>query len=827
MLKTLDIPSATSRNHAFFSWVRILIQLGLITLVISFFGIEADLGLPTFWYLLMGSFAINLLTPIQHRPAVLFFSFAAILAMFMHWTGAVKVLAAGFFLMGLCHLPVSLGWRKLLVFLSGIVLMLMVLDYLPSPFGEHQLRVVTTIFMFRVILYLYELNYEKEPVTIWRRLNYFFLSPNIIFPLFPIVDYKTFNRSYYDEEAVKIYQKGADLILVSICCLLIYRGVYQFGIPNLRDVTGLGGVLHYMISTYLTVIRLVGLLSLSVGMLRLFGFNLPKIFNHMFLATSLVDLFRRINIYWRDFLTKVIYYPIYFRLRKIAPASAVTISVMITYFFTWFFHVYQWFWVLGSDPLRENSFIFWGVFGVVATVNSLSNQVGAKSELVPNITYSFIYIGKVLSTFLLMSMLYSMWVSPSFDAWLKLLVIGLMDTTEHWLILGVWLLALWLLISIIHHLFLRYSNTENLLDNLQKLVGPGLTVGLFVFTLSFYTLQHKNSEVLIFIENIGLNDKDDLDEFAGYYDEILSVKPDVASRLWGFERNDQETGVERLADTKVNRPVQTVMLNEFIPHSQGTFKGKKISINKWGFRDRNYSLEPEPKTIRIAIVGSSPSMGAGVSDEEVFEQLVEDRLNANYGSDSLRFEILNFAKSSIGIYHHAYLLETKIHQFKPDYILNIEHCRPFLGYMRKLKRIVDAKVPMYHELDSVVTHTPIPTEDMGTDADKEKYGKVLAGWGFKHFVQLSVKYDIQPIWVFVPPISKTNFLAEYLNLAKAAGYKDIINLESIFDNYHQKLLQVGKSDRHPNVLGHRLIADGLYIALVEYFDLSLSEEVQQ
>ena len=34
-----------------------------------------------------------------------------------------------------------------------------------------------------------------------RTLSYFFMLPNACFPLFPVIDYKTFRRNYYDEDA--------------------------------------------------------------------------------------------------------------------------------------------------------------------------------------------------------------------------------------------------------------------------------------------------------------------------------------------------------------------------------------------------------------------------------------------------------------------------------------------------------------------------------------------------------------------------------------------------------------------------------------------------
>ena len=58
------------------------------------------------------------------------------------------------------------------------------------------------------------------------RSAYFFMLPNVCFPLFPVVDYKTFRRTYYDDDAHRIYQTGIDWMVRGVIHLLLYRFVY-------------------------------------------------------------------------------------------------------------------------------------------------------------------------------------------------------------------------------------------------------------------------------------------------------------------------------------------------------------------------------------------------------------------------------------------------------------------------------------------------------------------------------------------------------------------------------------------------------------------------
>ena len=56
------------------------------------------------------------------------------------------------------------------------------------------------MFMFRLLVYLYDVKYNAATFSPSRAAGYFFMIPNACFPLFPIVDYKTFQRCWYRED---------------------------------------------------------------------------------------------------------------------------------------------------------------------------------------------------------------------------------------------------------------------------------------------------------------------------------------------------------------------------------------------------------------------------------------------------------------------------------------------------------------------------------------------------------------------------------------------------------------------------------------------------
>lgn len=53
-----------------------------------------------------------------------------------------------------------------------------------------------------------------------------------------------------------------------------------------------------------------------IGFMNLFGYDLPETHRKYLLAHSLTDFWRRINIYGKDFMVKMVYFPVYFRLRR-------------------------------------------------------------------------------------------------------------------------------------------------------------------------------------------------------------------------------------------------------------------------------------------------------------------------------------------------------------------------------------------------------------------------------------------------------------------------------------------------------------------------------
>ena len=128
------------------------------------------------------------------------------------------------------------------------------------------------MFMFRLVVYLYDIRHEKASLS--RSISYFFMLPNVCFPMFPVVDYKGFRRTYYDADEHQIYQTGVDWMVRGIIHLILYRVIYYYLTISSGRSHRPGHASRSISSpTFLLYLRISGDFHLITGMLHLFGFQ--------------------------------------------------------------------------------------------------------------------------------------------------------------------------------------------------------------------------------------------------------------------------------------------------------------------------------------------------------------------------------------------------------------------------------------------------------------------------------------------------------------------------------------------------------------------------
>ncbi len=810
-------------------FLGVLFQLGLLVLIIQQFHIENQAFYHNLSLLILFGFIIHYFLPAQYRLAYfLFISLAAILGVFGLAAG-LPLIAIGFGLIAICHLPIPFFARALLLLATGTVLALMHLGTISTSLSGAIWPVLASLFMFRLIAYMYDLKHKKVESNVTRTLAYFFLLPNIVFLLFPIVDYSNFRRTYYNEEEHQIYQTGVSWMLRGIFQLIVYRFVNYYLVISPQNISNAGDLVQYLVPNLMLLLRITGQFHLAIGILHLFGFNLPATNNRYFLASGFTDFWRRANIYWKDFMVKVFYYPTYFRLRNLSETNRLIVSTLFAFFITWILHFYQWFWLRGSLLLTTPDILFWVFFALLVLSNSLYETKYGRKRSLGNRTFSFrqaalASLGTV-ATFTTITVLWSLWTSPSVADFLSLYAVlgeplgGIGNLTPLFLVVG----------SLVGAKF--YTEYMDVKASAKRLAKPvfyktALATGtalLAVFALGnplvHQQLNGRPQEVLADLTQARLSDREAELLLRGYYEDLTNINS-FNTELWDLYTK-RPTDWPLLQSTELARVTDDFYGVDLNPNASIIFHGARFSVNSWGMRDQHYELTPAPGTYRIALLGPSFVMGSGVADNETFEALIEKQANLqNDYSKYQKYEVLNFGVAGHSILQELLILEERALAFSPDAVFLVSHQHEEEIAVRNLASLRQwgAELP-YDYLDELMERAGI-TPDM-TEVEAERrlkpYARELVIWSYDRIVAASQEAGAVPVWIFLPTleISTTESYAEELKtLANEAGFVTI-NLVDLYQGQDLEALIVAAWDRHPNARAHQLIAERLYNALQE------------
>ncbi|MGD0271573.1 MAG: hypothetical protein ABSB14_21065, partial [Candidatus Sulfotelmatobacter sp.] len=300
-----EVHSASDLKRFIVLSVEVLLLLGVFRLY--------HLETPAFFRMsciVCGAFLIHYWIPFRFKEP--FFVTVSMASAFylLEPLVATLLIATGLALFLILRGPVALRWRVLTV--AAIFAALMYGRATGSfriPVSFY--TVFAAIFMFRIVIYMYDLAHATEPPRLLPFLSYFFLLPNYYFMLFPVIDFQTMRRGYYQRDIHDVAQQGIHWMTRGAVQLMLYRLIIYFNDPYLPDrVTSLHALLTTMVLTYLLYLNVSGTFHQVVGMLHLFGYDLPETNHNYLLASSFTDFWRRTNIYWKDFMVKIVYYPV-------------------------------------------------------------------------------------------------------------------------------------------------------------------------------------------------------------------------------------------------------------------------------------------------------------------------------------------------------------------------------------------------------------------------------------------------------------------------------------------------------------------------------------
>lgn len=806
-----------------FKFLTIAVQLGLLLVIMRTCYLEHNAFYEKVMPLVFSGFLIHHLLP---RPYRLVFFILLSLAAFISVLGfadSAWLIGLSLLLIGICHLPIAFAARVAILLVAAGALTAARFGYLPVPWTKAVWPILASMLMFRLIIYLYDLKHNQVPsggTGFTYTLSYFFLLPNIAFPLFPVVDYSTFCQTYYDDEEYRIYQTGIKWMFWGVVHLLIYRYINYYWIIGPEKVHDTGTLVQYLVSNYALIIRISGQFHLIIGILHLFGFNLLRIMDRYFLSTGFTDYWRRVNVYWKEFIQKLFFYPAYCRMRKAGNMAKLVVATSFGFLVTWFFHAYQWFWIRSAFLLSLPDILFWLGIGLLVLANSIyETKYGRKRVLVKGKATLQEIASKTLraaGVFVVMSLLWSLWISPSVSEWIDLIANAKTSLPDL-------AMALLLVIAVIGSAMLVNEKWSA-----RSTAAPKPRLAFFRFAMPTaagiwllyllaqpaysFRLGAPASDLIAELKMDRLNDRDAVLLERGYYEQLYNV-PSFNSQLWELYAKKPDDW-KPLTETEAVRLTDDLMKYEIVPSYEGSLLDVPFKTNRWGMRDDDYEQTPPPNTYRIALLGASVIMGSGVVHEETFEHLLEQRLNREHAKVKYdKYEILNFSVGGYHIIQEMMLLENKVLAFQPNAIFCFAHTRDENRTADYLGEIADLPIP-YSELREIMQRAGLTKKTKHKRALQllEPFKYEIMSWAYSRMVQICRERNILPIWVCLPSATGRNdsvYATELIRVATEAGFI-VLNMTDVYDSGKGAYLQVAPWDTHPNAKGHRLIANRLY-----------------
>lgn len=798
-------------------------QLGLLLLIFRQFQLESKAFLRLA-ILAFGGFAVHYYLPMRLRlPFFVVLSLSGIAIVFGLVDGAWLVLL-GLILIGICHLPISFSLRVMLLAATGAALAVLRVDWLPYPWSYAIWPILGSMFMFRLMVYMFDLRHNNAPFSPSRTLAYFFLLPNTCFPLFPVVDYKTFHRTYYDSNEYRIYQTGVDWMLRGVTHLVLYRVIYYYGMLSPSEVVNRADLFQYLASNFLIYLRVSGQFHLIVGMLHLFGFNLLETNHRYLLASSFTDLWRRINIYWKDFMMKIFYYPTYFKLRSLGVVKAMVISTLFIFLLTWLLHSYQWFWLRGTFPVVWQDILFWGILAVLVVSTSLYEvQFGRRRQLgeVSWTVRSFAY--RALTTvgvFMTLCVLWSIWTAESLQSWLALWDALGQPTTMESTAMPTVLVAAIVLVTIGPGGGGPSRGTTGILAK-RTAATIVLAIGLAAIGIPavYRNFGPTTATVINTLRSDQLSRLDQAAMQRGYYEDLMRVNT-FNSQLWEVYSNKPLRWLD-VKGTGLKRFTGDFQQYDYLPSTQSNTQLGLLQTNRWGMRDQDYDLAPATGTYRIAMLGASNVVGWGVTEEESFQALLETRLNRDIrDSDQYRkFDVLNFGIEGYTPPQQVKVLE-RAAAFQPDAVFYIATGRELSRSVEYIAQIVTDGIEIpFDAVKQIVNDAGVSQTMSVIQASRAlaPHGTEIAGWIYAEIAGRCKELGIKPVWVFMPQVTLGSWQVETapaIELAEKAGF-DILDLSDVFEGLDVDEIRLAEWDDHPNAKGHSLLTDRLYELMTE------------
>src|SRR5438477_118931 len=199
------------------------------------------------------------------------------------------------------------------------------------------------------------------------------------------------------------------------------------------------------------------------------------------------------------------------------------------------------------------------------------------------------------------------------------------------------------------------------------------------------------------------------------------------------------------------------LMGEIVPSVSTILEGSPVTSNHLSMRDREYDKIKPTNTYRVVLSGSSHEVGAGVADDQTFENLVEDRLNrqlpdARYS----RYEILNLSVGGDSVLQKLLRLEQFGFELEPDaaiFCVSTIESQLLVQHVSKSLNKGIAPPSNYRELVEGITRRAgidrrMP--DVMIERKLRPYVPEIYKWVFRRFAAQCAERGVRPVVVYRP-----------------------------------------------------------------------------
>lgn len=802
----------------------IVVQLALSAILVWQFELEEKRHLLFALLAVLGGFVVNVHLPPRWRPAWFLAISVACLLVVLGWSDGLLALSVAGSLIAAASLPVAFAVRVgVLLVLAGLFTWLR--SSATAPFWP----IVGSMFMFRMISLMHAARKEKTPRSLAETAGYFLMLPNVFFPLFPVVDAKVFRDGWYNDEPRAIYQTGVHWIAVGLLHLVLYRLIKYEILPSPLGVHSLRDVVLYLAMNYALYLSVSGRFHLVCGMLHLFGWNLPRTHDHYFLAGSFSEIWRRINIYWKDFLMKTLFYPAFFWLRgplaglRSRDAVAIALAVLWVFSWTWLAHSWQMFWLNGVFPFHLADGAMWLAVGTLVASNAVLDYrralrpraAGRDFDWAPAAVRSL----KIMGMFLIVSLFWARWTNVETFRYVLYVTTSKAPTVADVATLAAWGAAIFVALTAGHVVIGRRKqipDRANRTIQLDRQAGWNVAgLGLVVML----TLPNGPTDYLgqagVWLKRLQMDRLTPGEAMAvvdGYYEQLATANSQAAP----FLGSDQASSRHGNVFTAMVRPRRDLLGFELIPGWRGQFDQSSLTVNRWGMRDRDRTLQKPQGVVRIAVVGNSPVMGYGVNDDETFTRQLERLLNERNSVSGRSYEVLNFGVGRYWAIHRRAQIDHIVRPFEPDVIVYVAHQDELFRTVEGLAAAVVDRTDLEDPcLDSVIAGAGVSATDpqgVVQGALTFKLTEILK-CTYQHIRRSCHEANEKILFIYLPIPGTFEIPIDPKSVLPLAAESGMIT--SDFTGWEQDhsraevLAREGVDEHHPSPLGHQLIATRL------------------